>query len=98
MDDVSSGSRTQHPASGHPASSLASFRLSRRDALKLTAFGTAALSFPLIGSVSAKGVSELSANLLPRPYVLQDGFPEPPVIRMGPGLGGPSSVTIRQVQ
>jgi spore coat protein A len=67
--------------------------LSRRDVLKLSAVGAAALALPMTVSLAAKRVSELRENLLPRPYVRQQRFVEPPIIRL---TAGQSSTTIRQ--
>src|SRR3954453_1532395 len=72
--------------------------LTRRDLLKLTAFGTAAVAVPLIGTASAKDLSELPANQLPRPYVRLDAFPQPPVIRLLGAPGTRPSTTIVQRQ
>jgi spore coat protein A len=54
--------------------------LTRRDVLKVGAFGAAALALPLTVSASANRVSELDRRLLPRPYVPQRYFPRPPVL------------------
>src|SRR3954471_24241728 len=72
--------------------------LTRRDLLKLTAFGTAAVAVPLIGTASAKDLSELPSNLLPRPYVRQETFIEPEILRVPDAPGQRPLVTIRQVQ
>ncbi len=67
--------------------------LTRRDALKIGAFGAAALALPLTATVSAARASTLPERLMPRPYLVQQTFPEPPVIRPA----GPS-VTLEQAE
>ncbi|MGY2066019.1 multicopper oxidase domain-containing protein [Blastococcus sp. SYSU DS0619] len=52
--------------------------LNRRDVLKLSAAGTAALALPLQGVVSAASASELSESSMPRPYAA--AFKAPPVL------------------
>lgn len=52
--------------------------LTRRDVLKVSAAGTAALAIPLSGIVSAKSASELAASRMPRPYTA--AFRSPPVL------------------
>jgi spore coat protein A, manganese oxidase len=52
--------------------------LERRDVLKISAAGTAALALPLSRTVSAKSASELSESRLPRPYAA--AFKTPPIL------------------
>ncbi|NMH94496.1 multicopper oxidase domain-containing protein [Pseudonocardia bannensis] len=52
--------------------------LSRRDILKISALGAAALTLPLERVVHAKGVSRLAASKLPKPYTVP--FAVPPVL------------------
>jgi spore coat protein A, manganese oxidase len=52
--------------------------LSRRDVLKISAAGTAAMAIPLQRSLSAASASELDASKLPKPYVA--AFKAPPVL------------------
>lgn len=66
--------------------------LSRRDVLKLSAVGATAVALPFAVSLRGARVSELPDNLMPRPYVQQAAYPEPPVIKAG-GL-----VTLEQAE
>ena len=63
-------------------------RLTRRDALKVGAFGAAALALPLTVTLSGARASQIAANRIPRPYTVpfdtpaelapsgtKDGFP-----------------------
>ncbi|MGY1603194.1 multicopper oxidase family protein [Geodermatophilus sp. SYSU D00815] len=59
----------------HTPDARAAWSLDRRDLLKLTAFGAAALTLPLVGSVSAKRASEIAENLIPRPYTRRFRWP-----------------------
>lgn len=52
--------------------------LNRRDMLKLSAAGTAALAIPLAGKLSAASSSQLPAGRMPVPYVA--AFKAPPVL------------------
>jgi spore coat protein A, manganese oxidase len=65
--------------------------LTRRDLLKLTAFGTAAVTLPFISAPSAKQASELPANKLPKVY--DRPFRAPRFVDLGPGR---SSVVLEQ--
>jgi FtsP/CotA-like multicopper oxidase with cupredoxin domain len=71
--------------------------LTRRDVLRIGAFGTAALALPLTGTLSAARASELPERLMPRPYVRVDRFPLPPVIRV-PASSGRPRVTLEQAE
>jgi spore coat protein A, manganese oxidase len=51
----------------------------RRDALKMGAFGAAAMTLPYIATLSAAAVSQMAASKLPKPYTLP--FKTPPVAR-----------------
>src|SRR4051794_21301704 len=53
-------------------------QVSRRDVLKFSALGAAALTLPLERAVRAKTVSQIAASKLPAPYTLP--FAVPPVI------------------
>ncbi|MHA6795249.1 multicopper oxidase domain-containing protein [Pseudonocardia bannensis] len=53
--------------------------LNRRDLLKLSALGAAAVALPLERVVSAKSASRIASSKLPRPYTLP--FKVPPVIK-----------------
>jgi FtsP/CotA-like multicopper oxidase with cupredoxin domain len=53
--------------------------LTRRDVLKISAFGAAAIALPFGISVGAARASELAENLMPRPYARQDRFVRPPI-------------------
>ena len=74
--------------------------LSRRDVLKVGAFGATVLALPLATTLSAKGVSELPANQLPRPYARQETFVQPPALRPGPERTpeGRALITVTQSQ
>ncbi len=52
--------------------------LNRRDVLKISAAGTAALALPVSGVLSAKAASDLSESRMPKPYVA--AFKAPPVL------------------
>jgi len=52
--------------------------LSRRDALKASVFGAAALALPWQSFVSAKSASRIASSKLPRPYTVP--FVSPPVL------------------
>jgi TAT (twin-arginine translocation) pathway signal sequence len=58
-------------------------QVSRRDVLKFSALGAAAVALPLERVVRAKTVSQIAASKLPAPYTLP--FAVPPVID---GRGG----------
>ena len=60
--------------------------VSRRDVLKLSALGTAAMALPLERIVKAKTVSQIAASKLPAPYTLP--FQVPPVIDTTTGTIG----------
>ncbi|HEX2072621.1 MAG TPA: multicopper oxidase domain-containing protein, partial [Geodermatophilus sp.] len=64
----------------------------RRDALKIGVLGAAAVALPYTISASSARVSELPENLMPRPYLRQDRFVQPPILRPT------GSVTIEQAQ
>jgi spore coat protein A, manganese oxidase len=51
-------------------------RLTRRDALKIGAFGAAALALPLTVTLSGARASQIAANRIPRPYTLPFRIPE----------------------
>jgi FtsP/CotA-like multicopper oxidase with cupredoxin domain len=58
--------------------------LTRRDVLKISALGAAAIALPFGISVSGARASQLPDRLMPRPYARQDRFVRPPVaIRTG---------------
>jgi FtsP/CotA-like multicopper oxidase with cupredoxin domain len=65
--------------------------LSRRDVLKIGAFGGVALALPLTAAASAKRASELSENRMPRPY--REALPIPALAqrsqRVADGKGRP---------
>ncbi|MGK5172329.1 multicopper oxidase family protein [Geodermatophilus sp. CPCC 205761] len=69
----------------------------RRDVLKLGLVGSAALALPYTVSLSGKRLSELDERLMPRPYVPQTDYPQPPIIRVG-ATPGRASVTLEQAQ
>src|SRR3712207_4915432 len=52
--------------------------LSRRDVLKISAAGTAAVALPLQGVLKAATASQLPASSLPKPYTA--AFKAPPVL------------------
>ena len=52
--------------------------LNRRDILKVSLVGTAAMALPYQAVLSAKSASELDARRMPRPYVA--AFTAPPVL------------------
>jgi FtsP/CotA-like multicopper oxidase with cupredoxin domain len=52
--------------------------LSRRDALKVSLLGAAAIALPFQGVLAAKSASRLASSKLPRPYTLP--FSQPPVL------------------
>jgi len=66
-------------------------QVSRRDVLKFSALGAAALTLPLERAVRAKTVSQIAASKLPAPYTLP--FAVPPVVD---GRGG-GTVTLHQL-
>jgi len=73
--------------------------LTRRDALKLGAFGAAALALPLTVSGAAKEASELDRRLMPRPYVQWAEYPQPPIIEVAaPTTPGRALVTLEQAE
>lgn len=55
--------------------------LSRRDVLKLTVLGSAAAALPFTVSLHGARASELPENRMPRPYVRQSRFVQPPVLQ-----------------
>ena len=65
--------------------------MSRRDVLKFSALGAAAVALPLERMVRAKTVSQIAASKLPAPYTLP--FAVPPVID---GRAGAAVVTLEQ--
>src|SRR4051812_6822173 len=56
--------------------------LSRRNALKVSLFGAAALALPFQGVLSASSASRIASSKLPRPYTLP--FRKPPVLATTP--------------
>ena len=60
-------------------------QVSRRDVLKFSALGAAALTLPLERVVRAKTVSQIAASKLPAPYTLP--FAVPPVVDARNGAG-----------
>ena len=65
-------------------------RVSRRDALKVSALGAAAIALPFERTVRAKTASKIASSKIPKPYTLP--FTVPPVID---GRGG-GTLTITQ--
>src|SRR4029453_14937566 len=57
--------------------------LSRRDALKVSLLGAAAIALPFQGVLTAKGASRIASSKLPRPY--PQPFKTPPVLQPLPG-------------
>jgi spore coat protein A len=55
------------------------FMFTRRDALKITAFGSAVVALPLTMALEAKQVSRLPASRMPTPYAADYTAPEPAV-------------------
>jgi spore coat protein A len=53
--------------------------LDRRDMLKVSLLGAAAIALPLQGALTAKSASRLASSKLPRPYMQQ--FTTPPVLK-----------------
>ena len=64
--------------------------ISRRDALKVSALGAAAIALPFERTVRAKTASRIASSKIPKPYTLP--FAAPPVID---GRGG-GTLTITQ--
>lgn len=58
-------------------------RLSRRDLLKVSLLGTAAMALPFERTVRAKSASRIASSRLPRPYTVP--FAAPPVLNPVPG-------------
>ena len=69
---------------------MGTLTVSRRDVLKVSALGAAALALPLERTVRAKTASKISPNKIPKPYTLP--FKVPPVID---GRGG-GTITMTQ--
>jgi FtsP/CotA-like multicopper oxidase with cupredoxin domain len=69
---------------------MGTLTVSRRDVLKVSALGAAALALPLERTVRAKTASKIASNKIPKPYALP--FKVPPVID---GRGG-GTITIAQ--
>jgi len=69
---------------------MGALALSRRDVLKVSALGAAAVALPLERTVRAKTASKISEKKIPKPYTLP--FKVPPVID---GRGG-GTITITQ--
>ena len=69
---------------------MGTLALSRRDVLKVSALGAAAVALPLERTVRAKTASKISEKKIPKPYTLP--FKVPPVID---GRGG-GTITITQ--
>ena len=69
---------------------MESVNVSRRDVLKASALGAAALALPFERTVRAKSASKISSKKIPAPYTLP--FAVPPVLD---GRGG-GTVTISQ--
>src|SRR3954453_9444482 len=57
--------------------------LSRRDALKVSLLGAAAIALPFQGILTAKSASRIASSKLPRPY--SQPFKTPPVLQSVPG-------------
>jgi FtsP/CotA-like multicopper oxidase with cupredoxin domain len=71
--------------------------LTRRDLLKVTAFGVTLIAIPVADSFGAARASELPPDRLPRPYTRQSRFVQPPVLQPGQALpSGRRLVTITQ--
>jgi spore coat protein A, manganese oxidase len=72
--------------------------ITRRDALKMGVLGAAALSIPLPGALSAKQASELTEDLIPRPFSV--AFRRPPVLHPVGRMDGHDvyEITQRQVK
>jgi hypothetical protein len=52
--------------------------LSRRDMLKMSALGAAALALPFERIVRAKSISRIASSKLPRPFTVPSPFPRWP--------------------
>ncbi|SFK42699.1 multicopper oxidase family protein [Geodermatophilus ruber] len=70
--------------------------LTRRDALKVGAFGAAALALPFVPTLSARSVSQLAASKLPKPYTLP--FRTPPVAQARSNPAYPGAAFYRMEQ
>jgi FtsP/CotA-like multicopper oxidase with cupredoxin domain len=57
--------------------------LTRRDLMKVSVFGAAAITLPLERVVRAKSVSRIAASKLPRPFTVPFAFAVPPVLAPG---------------
>jgi spore coat protein A, manganese oxidase len=67
---------------------MGSLSVSRRDVLKVSALGAAALALPFERVARAKTASKIAENKIPRPYTLP--FKVPPVIDGRGGARSPS--------
>ena len=77
---------------------MVSVSLSRRDVLKVSALGAAAVALPFEQTVRAKSASRIAASLLPKPYVAP--FVVPPVAQpkgTTKGLDGVTDVPLYDI-
>ena len=77
---------------------MSSVSLSRRDVLKVSALGAAAVALPFEQTVRAKSASRIAASLLPKPYVAP--FVVPPVAQpkgTTKGLDGVTDVPLYDI-
>ncbi|MGK5112403.1 MULTISPECIES: multicopper oxidase family protein [unclassified Geodermatophilus] len=71
-------------------------RLTRRDALKVGAFGAAAVALPFAATLHAASASKIAASKLPKPYTVPFDAPDPAVGTVTTAHGGATFYRLEQ--